>query len=954
MTSSTISAWRISLRTLVLIATSLFVLTLAGLLASHAYYGMQNLLFSASNDAIQHISVTLEEKIQRIIEPAENQIRLLVHDELVGAHNLQQRLTRLPVIQEAIDSNPLLDAIYCGYENGEFILFRPLRSQAVREKFHAPPNSALLVQSISLASNGQKIGRYHFYSAEQTLIQEKIIANYQFDPRQRSWYQEARSKADTVLTEPYLFFTTQNIGITLAKRNKNANAVIGLDAVAADLASHLEHLTVTPNTELALVDSTKRVIAYRDINKLIIVDSLKKVRLAQVDELQIPVLTATSQLIQTHLRRQRIELFGREWETIAIPLQMQQSNRPLIILIAIPSDELFAEAHVVVKEQMFLALSLLMLSLLLGWWIMRRISLPLERLVKEAVAINRFDFSQSLTFRSHLLEVDQLALATQQMKNTIAHFLETSVALGSETELEKLLDTVLQSLLGAVNATQGAVYFADDQLILSVARSQGIALADIPEDAYLALKKQETIISISAHETAIFTPLLTRSGQMVGVLQTQFIPMQVLQRDDPQVRFIQALASTVAVAIETRHLIRSQQDLLEAFIQVLAAAIDAKSPYTAGHCQRVPQIATLLAEAASVSEMPPFAQFQLNENDRQSLHLGAWLHDCGKITTPEYVIDKATKLETLYNRIHEIRLRFEICKRDVEIVALKAQLNPEQIVQIYQEIQAAWQNLDNDFAFVAACNQGSFLLDNEKKTRLKNIAARTWQRTLDNRLGLSWEEAQRLPTSSDILPVTENLLADKPEHLIVREKNELIARDNPWGFRVQIPKYKFNRGELYNLLIERGTLTEEERYIINDHMAQTIFMLDKLPLPGHLRAVPEIAGGHHEKIDGSGYPRGLTGGEMSILAKIMAIADIFEALTANDRPYKRPNTLSQALGILVKMAQENHIDADLLALFIQSGAYREYGQCYLQKNQCDEVDEIALLSTLATLHSVNN
>jgi hypothetical protein len=190
--------------------------------------------------------------------------------------------------------------------------------------------------------------------------------------------------------------------------------------------------------------------------------------------------------------------------------------------------------------------------------------------------------------------------------------------------------------------------------------------------------------------------------------------------------------------------------------------------------------------------------------------------------------------------------------------------------------------------------------------------------------------------------------------MIVREKNELIARDNPWGFRVQIPKYKFNRGELYNLLIERGTLTEEERYIINDHMAQTIFMLDKLPLPGHLRAVPEIAGGHHEKIDGSGYPRGLTGGEMSILAKIMAIADIFEALTANDRPYKRPNTLSQALGILVKMAQENHIDADLLALFIQSGAYREYGQCYLQKNQCDEVDEIALLSTLATLNFVKN
>ena len=188
------------------------------------------------------------------------------------------------------------------------------------------------------------------------------------------------------------------------------------------------------------------------------------------------------------------------------------------------------------------------------------------------------------------------------------------------------------------------------------------------------------------------------------------------------------------------------------------------------------------------------------------------------------------------------------------------------------------------------------------------------------------------------LPVDEPLLADKPEHRIARPPTEGIAADNPWGFRMDVPKLLYDRGELHNLTISRGTLTAEERYKINEHMVQTIIMLSRLPFPKHLRAVPEIAGGHHEKMDGTGYPKRLTRQQMSPLARMMAIADIFEALTAADRPYKDGKTLSQALAIMAKMRNEQHIDAELFDLFLRAGVYREYAQRYLRPEQIDTVD----------------
>ena len=439
-------------------------------------------------------------------------------------------------------------------------------------------------------------------------------------------------------------------------------------------------------------------------------------------------------------------------------------------------------------------------------------------------------------------------------------------------------------------------------------------------------------------------PLKNHEGDVIGVLQLlnaqdrasgEVIPFSAVVQP-----MIEALASQAAVALDNQQLIDAQKKLFESFIGMIAGAIDAKSPYTGGHCQRVPELSMILGKAAHEATDGPFADFHLTEDEFYELQIAGLLHDCGKVTTPEYVVDKATKLETIYNRVHEVRTRFEVVKRDAVIDYLKALLDgggdPEDLRQGLEERLA---KLDDDFAFVAECNVGGEYMAPERMDRLKEIAQVKWTRTLDDRLGLSQEEMRRFEGyDPEPLPSEESLLSDKPQDIIKRSSGFEIPDDNPHGFRLDIPENAFNLGEVYNLSIPRGTLTEEERFKINDHIVQTILMLEKLPFPKHLKRVPEYAGGHHEKMDGTGYPRKLASEDMSVPARIMAIADIFEALTATDRPYKPPKTLSQAVKIMSFMKKDQHIDGDLFELFLKSGAYKAYAEQFLREDQLDEVD----------------
>jgi len=438
-------------------------------------------------------------------------------------------------------------------------------------------------------------------------------------------------------------------------------------------------------------------------------------------------------------------------------------------------------------------------------------------------------------------------------------------------------------------------------------------------------------------------PLKNSADTVIGVLQLlnsiDDLTGEIVPFAKEVQPLIEALASQAAVALDNAMLIEAQKALLDSVIELMASAVDAKSPYTGGHCQRVPVLTEMLTRAACDSSEGTYAGFDLNEDEWYELHIGAWLHDCGKMTTPEYVVDKATKLETISDRLHEIRNRFEIVKREAVIECQKRIIAGGNAQVLNAGLAEKLASIDDDYYFIAGCNIGGESMAPEAVDRVKQIAATKWVRTLDDRVGISREELDRKKRDPTVtLPVEEDLLADKLEHIFIHDTISPSSKpDNAYGFKVDVPEYKYNKGEIYNLSISRGTLTKEERFKINDHIVQSIVMLESLPFPKHLERIPEIAGGHHEKMDGTGFPRRLKGDEMSIPARIMAIADVFEALTAADRPYKPPKTLSESIEIMASMVKNSHLDPDLFRLFLESGVYLDYARRFLYPDQIDEV-----------------
>src|SRR6267142_690986 len=338
-------------------------------------------------------------------------------------------------------------------------------------------------------------------------------------------------------------------------------------------------------------------------------------------------------------------------------------------------------------------------------------------------------------------------------------------------------------------------------------------------------------------------------------------------------------------------LINAMEQLFESFINLINSAIDEKSPYTGGHCQRVPVLTMLLAEAVSETKDGPLRDFHMSEKDRYELKIAGLLHDCGKVTTPVHIVDKATKLESIFDRIQLIDTRFEVIKRDTELEALRKRhifLEQRKLMEVAEEdkrLRDRLRQLDDDRKFLHACNIGGERMREEDVDRVRRIGQYRWR-------DFAGHEAQFL-----------------------------------------------SEDEVKNLTIRSGTLTEEERKVINHHIVATIRMLEALPWPKHLTKVPEYAGGHHERMDGKGYPKGLTREQMSVQARCMGIADIFEALTAKDRPYKKGKTLSESLEILGRMRQNHHIDPDLFDVFVRRKVYRRYADMFLDKEQIDEVDE---------------
>lgn len=949
------------------------MLLVSGVLGGIGYHLSSALLETSANSLTEGFGREALLELRRIIEPAEAVTRLLSVQRVTTARSLGERLASLPFLRQALDSSPALSSLYVGYDNGDFFLFGRMGQGSESEAARAPAGSAYVVQSIERGGPVPR-GQFLYFDAGLRPLRTDDRPDYAatYDPRNRVWFTEGLASPTQIKTAPYLFFSSRRVGTTLANRSADGRAVVGADLLLHTLGEMLGGQKITPGSQVVMANAEGYALAHEELSRVLGKRgaSDNKPTLPRIDDLGVaalvPLLDAVRNMRGEPQRALRVQVGRDEWRASIQRIRIE-GVPPLYLVIAIPESELMAGALRLIRHSAISTLLVLLLTIPLTWLLARSISRSLSGLVGDAEAIRHFEFSRPIALDSSIEEVTELAETMDAMKRTIHRFLEVSQAVAAERNFDRLLPRLLADTLSAAGAHAGVLYLAEGTRLQPAAALDdsgsalsgelpaldstdaghllGTALADgVARAAPLQADDLEHLglarVDLAGASHAIAVPLLNRKKELVGAM----LLLGRGETDSGRLSFVQAFSGSAAVSLESRTLIKAQKDLFEAFIQLIAGAIDAKSPYTGGHCARVPELTKMLAHAACAANSGPYKDFQLSEDDWEAVHVAAWLHDCGKITTPEYVVDKATKLETIQDRIHEVRMRFEVLKRDAEIDCLRSIAAGGDEAAARAWLAAELRALDDDFAFVAECNEGGEFMAQDRVDRLHAIAGRRWLRTLDDRMGISQEERLRKARTPPLrLPVSEALLADKPEHLLARRAQDRMPEDNRWGFRMPVPELLYNRGELYNLTVARGTLSDEERYKINEHIVQTVRMLSQLPFPKHLRQVPEIAGGHHEKMDGSGYPRRLRREEMSPLARMMAIADIFEALTAVDRPYKKGKTLSEALAIMSRMQREQHIDPDLFALFLRSGVYMEYAQRFLQADQIDAAQVETLL-----------
>lgn len=942
----------IPLQWMISAAITLSLLTLSLTLVTLSYQSTRETLLSATVSAAESASDLLDGQIDQLIQPVEGIVAQLQYDPLVSAVRFEERLKRVPALAQVLASNDVISAVYVGYPDGDFLLLRPINNERARRLLEAPDGAHFLLQSVE-RRDGETLGRWAWFDEDVRLNSIVIRPDYRFDPRSRPWFIDAEASDQRILTNPYVFYTTGEIGISLAKQSATG-AILAVDASVEDLSSQVNTLSPVPGAQLALVSEGNRVIGYEDTERLVLPDSNGTLRLAQLAELGLPALDEVAASTQPSGTLFPVTMGDEPGFGLWSPLSTFASEN-LRVLMAVPEASLLADAKALLRQQVGLSLLLVILLLPIGWWLGSRIGKPLRELTDQVEALGRFEFGTEIRgVHSNIREVHDLGLHTERMAGMISNFSRISQTLNRSTDLDNMIGEVLNELASAVGATDAVVYLNNTEQTRLI-RAGHVGPSRVP--ATLPLTDEPAVAVIEtmsrANHRLTTTTLINRSNHPIGVLALNR-PEQTTFSDDQFEHFMERMAGSVAIAIETRRLFKEQKALFDGIIRLLADAIDTKSPYTGGHCDRVPQIANILLNKVEAQTEGPFADFSLSGEERYEFTIAAWLHDCGKITTPEHIVDKATKLETLYNRLHEIRMRFEVLHRDAEIEYL-ADLNkggdPTSLVQKRDRQQA---QLQEDFAFIARLNLGSETpVSDDDIDRMTRIGDQTWWRHFSDRIGLSFDEAERVGREPEApLPCLELLLANKREHREpwgrYQPPVEPNHPNNRWSFDMTLPEYSANNGERYNLSIRKGTLNDEERFKINNHIVETYRMLTTLPWPKHLARVPDIAANHHERMDGNGYPRKLKGSTMSISERIMAIADVFEALTAADRPYKPAKTLSESLNIMVSMALGGHSDPQLLKVFIETGAYRTYAVGFLKPEQLDEVDEAVLIERLTT------
>ena len=375
-------------------------------------------------------------------------------------------------------------------------------------------------------------------------------------------------------------------------------------------------------------------------------------------------------------------------------------------------------------------------------------------------------------------------------------------------------------------------------------------------------------------KSMLVIPLINHENDVIGVLQliNKMKNNEIITFDKFDEKVISSLSSQAAMALTNMQLLDSLEEFLNAFVSTIAKAIDAKSPYTKDHILKVEKVALLIANAIN-SDETIYKDIKYSENDYKQIALAAWMHDIGKISMPDYVLDKATKLEKIYDRIDLIEQRFELIKKDKEIEYLKKQISQE-------EFDKSIEELTNYTTFIKRINLGGEFMDDKDLLKLEKISKLTYKK--------------------------DNI------------KTPLISSD-----------------EYYNLSIRKGTLTKEEIDIIKNHAQLSLDMISGLPFPKKYKDVLNIACNHHEKLNGTGHPRGLSKENITLEDRIMILSDIFEALTSSSRPYKKAMKLSTVKNILQNMYEKDELDKDLTEFFFNHDVFKQYSNEALNPEQLD-------------------
>ncbi|MFV9615900.1 MAG: HD domain-containing phosphohydrolase, partial [Gammaproteobacteria bacterium] len=963
----------------VAISTIFIIITvlLGVILSWQSFNKTSEIMLGSADDLYQRITQELTSDFKSTYGAISGGLRQFRLSPIIQAKTFDERIAYLANFKAVLDSESSVFAAGIAYKNGDYLGVSWASSDYVSEKYNAPAGATFIVLYIKRSESEADFDQGKMYVIYFDEKLNEISRNSgevsQFDPRLRPWYQQATDAPHA--TKPYLFYDSKIVGITAMSKTQQPGVVVVFDITLDNLSKTISKYQLTPGSEVVLINAEGQTFAYKQQDKVVVGNPESTMgatlQLANLTQLGSGVLSYISKSIKVKEQNLEFEYNGQRWLGSA-RIVAKPGGVDLYALMLSPVDELLIDAVAIRWQLILIAFIVVLVFVPVIWFASKKISTPLNILSQQAEAISRFNFDKTPKQVSLIKEVHKLDAAMELMKSTINKFTKLINSLASEQDLDALLKSITQETMLISKSDAALIYLMDEQDDLL--KADFLCDKDnnsLPIDSLPALSLQDAtsiltenngyksrVIELDKNSenkltpllealdiktlTGIILPLQNRNDEIIGLL------CLIFKQDRPEIQasnidFVEALSGFAAVTLESRQLFNMQEALLHAFIKLIAGAIDAKSPYTGGHCTRVPEITLMLAKAACESSEGKYKDFELNDKQWDELSIAGWLHDCGKVTTPEYVVDKATKLETIYDRIHEVRMRFEVLKRDAEIECWQKIAQGGNKKQLIDKLAKQNKELDNDFAFVAECNVGGEFMADDKIERLQALAEKTWLRTLDDSLGLSWEELNRKPNNNktgknDSLPVAEKLLSDKKEHLIARHEVDKMPVDNQWGFKVDMPEYKYNRGELYNLSVKKGTLSEEERYMINGHMIQTIIMLNNLPYPKSLRNVPLIAGSHHETMDGKGYPKRLLMTEQPETARMMVIADIFEALTASDRPYKKAKTLSESLRILSYMRNDKHIDPDLFNLFLTSGVYLQYAKKFLLPEQIDEVN----------------